>query len=89
MGGPVKTIFVGVILFVIGIILLVSIVLPQMHTGYTYINNTMTEMTGGASIWGVVELLATVSMSLGGLGFMGFGLFQQAKSGGGRKRRGY
>ncbi len=80
MGGPIKTIFIGVLVFVIGIILLVTIVLPQMHTGYTYINGTMTEMVGGSSIWGVLELIATIAMSMGGLGFIGFGLFNEAKS---------
>ncbi len=87
MGGPIKVIFTGVLLFVISIILLVTIVLPQMHTGYTYINNTMTEMTGGASIWGVIELITTVGMGLGGLGFIGFGLYSNAKNGGGRSRK--
>jgi len=85
MGKNINVVFTGVLLFVVGIILLVSIILPQMHSGYTYINNTMTEMTGGASIWGVLELLATVAMTLGGLGFIGFGIFQNSKAGRSRK----
>jgi len=86
MGDITKVVFTGVLVFVIGIILLVAIVLPQMHTGYAYINSTMTEMTGGASIWGVLELLATVSMTLGGLAYIGYGIVKRGR-GGGRKSK--
>lgn len=86
---PVKWLMMGVVVFVIAIILLISVVLPQMHTGYTYVNNTMTEMTGGGSLWGVFELLVTVVFMFSGLGMAGFGIFNEVKNRSSRKRSRY
>lgn len=83
----IKVVFEGALLIVIGIILLVSLVLPQMHTGFTYINSTMTEMTGGSGIWPVLELLVTIGMMGSGLAYIGWNIIGTGVRGGkGRKR---
>lgn len=89
MGGPVKTILSGALCTVIAIILLTAVVLPQMHTGYLYINNTIgsNEIPGGGSIWGILELLLTIGFGGGGLALIGMGLWGTAKSSGGRGGR--
>lgn len=87
MGNDLRKVFMGALVFVIGIILLVAIVLPQMHTGYAYVNTTMTEMTGGSQIWGILELLAVIGMLGSGLGLIGFGILGAARSGGGSRKR--
>lgn len=90
MGKAVGIVITGVVVIVLAIVSLVSIVLPQMHSGYTYINNTIgtTEMPGGPSIWGILELIMTIAFMGMGLGVIGWGLFGTGGviRGGGRKR---
>lgn len=88
MDNAIKNMMYGVILFVVAIILLVSVVLPQLHTGYAYVNNTLTttEAPGLASIWGILYLLVTIVMFFSGLALIGSGVVSRIRGGGSKKK---
>lgn len=87
MDTAVKNMMFGVILFVVAIIMLVAIILPQMHTGYTYVNTTITEASYLSNIWPILELLVTIAFFFSGLGLLTAGVVQKIRGGGGGGRR--